>query len=131
MAKKNYIKLEFDNPGYLIGVASNEKIWKVCWEINQVFGINLSADSPEFSGTKESYSDRDTEDGFEYFLLENPKKDKKVPRIAREFRFWFIIKPDTDNIPDLKEFQSKLNRIPVISLAVDLSDKKDINKLIP
>ena len=32
-SQKKYIKLEIENPGFVLGIASNEKIWKICWEI--------------------------------------------------------------------------------------------------
>ncbi|MCB9231289.1 MAG: hypothetical protein H6581_06490 [Bacteroidia bacterium] len=131
MSKKKYIKLEVENPGFVFGVASNEKIWKLCWEINQELELNLAAESPEFAGEREGYSDRETDSNFEYFLLENNRNDKKIPRMAREFRFWFIIKPLKDLTPDLPKLKASLNKIAVISLAIDLSSQQDINKLIP
>lgn len=133
MAKKNVIKLEMDSPATVLGVASNDKIWKVCWKINQGVELNLSSQeepSAMLAGPT-VYTDYESDSDFDYQFFEADTSSRKVPRLARQFRFWLVIKPKRDLAPDVKELLKKLAGIDSITLAHDLSEEKDIKKLIP
>lgn len=133
VAKKNVIKLEFDAPATVLGIASNDKVWKVCWKINQQLGLNLATAEDDMLRVKgpELYTDFGTDAAFEFTFFENTFKSSKVPRLARQFRYWLVIKPQREAAPDVPEILRELGKIDNVSLAHDLSDEKDIKKLLP
>lgn len=133
MAKKNVIELEFDALTMVIGVASNDKVWKVCWKINKQLELNLATAEEDMHRVKgpELYTDFDTDADFEYIFFENNFKSSKVPRLARSFRYWLVIKPQRSEIADVRSLLEKLGQIDNVSLAHDLSNEKDIKKLLP
>ncbi|HHG85464.1 MAG TPA: hypothetical protein ENJ82_12025 [Bacteroidetes bacterium] len=133
MAKKNVIKLEFDSPVAVIGVASNEKIWKICWGINQKLNLKLATEQQDVMRVKgpETYSDIDSNPDFEFYFMENTFKSNKVSKLAKQFRFWLVIRPAKDELPDVAALLKMLAQIDNISLAHDLSNEKDIKNLLP
>ncbi len=133
MARKNLFKLDFDTPASVLGIASNEKIWKLCWVINQKLNLRLASAEEhvtEVSGNT-NYVDFESNSDFDFFLFENNFPDKKVSRLAKKFRYWLVIRQIGDKQPNLSELLSQLSHIDVISLAYDLTDEKDIKKLLP
>jgi hypothetical protein len=133
MAKKNVIQLDFDSPSVVIGVASNDKVWKVCWNINQQLSLQLASAEDDVTRVKgpELYTDPDTDPDFEYYFFENTFKSSKVPQLARQFRYWLVIRPKKDLLPEVKTILRALAEIDNISLAHDLTQEKDIKKLLP
>ena len=133
MAKKNVIKLEFDVPAHVLGVASNDRIWKICWKINQALDLQLATAEEDVHRVKgpELYTDFETDHDFDYIFFENNLKASKVPKLARQFRYWFVIKAKKEAEPDLAKFLEALRGIDIVSLAHDLSNEKDIKKLLP
>ena len=133
MAKKNVIKLEFDFPAAVLGIASNDRVWKVCWKINQQLGLELATAEDDVHRVKgpELYTDNDSDPDFEYVFFENSLKSKKTPPLARQFRYWLVIKPNRELEPPVSHLLAELSKIDVVSLAHDLSNEKDIKKLLP
>ena len=134
MAKKNSIQLDFDSPSAVVGVASNDKVWKVCWNINQQLSLQLaSAEDDVTRGSKgpELYVDYESDANFEYSFFENTFKTSKVPKLARQFRYWLVIRPKKELVPEVKGIIRALSEIENISLAHDLTNEKDIKKLLP
>lgn len=133
MGKNNYIKFDFEAPAYVVGVASNDRIWKLCWNINQLLDLNLASARQEVVDFRPTdiYEDTESSLDYEFAFFENNFKSRKVPKKAREFRFWFVIKLRKEKEPDITSFIRKLNQVENISLAVDLSQEKDIKSLIP
>ena len=133
MAKKNVVLLESDSPSTVVGVASNDKIWKVCWNINQQLTLQLASAEEDVTQVKgpELYTDFDSDTDFDYFFFENSFKSNKVPKLARQFRYWLVIRPKKDRIPEVKGIVRALTEIENISLAHDLTNEKDIKKLLP
>lgn len=133
MAKKNVHLLESDSPSSVVGVASNDKIWKICWNINQQLGLQLASAPEDVTQVKgpELYTDFDSDADFDYYFFENSFKSNKVPKLARQFRYWMVIRPKKDRILEVKGILRALTEIENISLAHDLTNEKDIKKLIP
>ena len=133
MAKKNVIKLEMDSPATVLGVASNDKIWKVCWKINQGLGLDLSTQEEPAAmlAGPTVYTDFESDSDFDYQFFEADTGSRKVSRLARQFRFWMVIKPKRDLAPDVAALLKQLAGIDSVSLAHDLTEEKDIKKLIP
>lgn len=133
LGKKQYIHLDDHAPMFVLGLASNDRIWKVCWNINQQTGLNLSTGLQEVGMARgpELYLDNDTSEDFEYLLFEYVPKGKKTSAKAAQFRFWLVLKPKRETEPDLEALLGKLNQVENVSLAMDLSQEKDIKKLIP
>ena len=133
MAKKNYIKIDFEAPLAIIGIASNEKIWKVCWGINQHLGLNLIAGRQELSelNARDQYEDLESDPDLEYTLIDKDQlRVKRIPKAAKGFRFWLTLKLKREATPDITGIVSRLNEIRDISLAVDLSANEDLNKML-
>lgn len=118
---------------FVIGLASIDRIWKVCWNLNQQLGLNLSTGIQEVGVVRgpEIYADQETSTDFEYLLFENPAKGKKASARANQFRFWLVLKPKREAEPELDGLLAILNQVENVSLAMDLSQEKDIKKLIP
>ena len=134
MARKNVIKVEFETPLTVLGIASNEKIWKVVWGLNQELGLELSSSNQDVSTHLELadlYTDSETDFNFDYSLFENTLQSRKVPPLARKFRFWLVIRQKRDTAPDVTALLSQLGKIDVVTLAHDLTQEKDIKKLLP
>jgi hypothetical protein len=133
VAKNNYIKLEFDAPVHVLGIASNEKIWRVAWVINAELETNMSTGLQEVTtvGGPELYQDFTSDPDFDYCLFEHNDKSRKVPKKAREFRFWLTLKPKRDKAPDLAALVTRLRQLENISLVVDLSQEENIQQFLP
>ncbi len=133
MARKNLIKLEFDTPASVLGIASNEKIWKLCWGINQELSLSLASAEEQVSEVSGNviYTDFESSSDFDYFLFENNFPGRKVSRLAKKFRYWLVIRQVREENPDLETLLANLSKVDTISLAHDLSDEKDIKKLLP
>lgn len=132
MTKKKVTKLEIEIPITVLGIASNDKVWKVCWKINQQLETKLAsrADSSVLAES-ETYVDFESDPDFDFLLIENAFQGRKVTRLAKKFRFWLVIKQKRDAKADIKSLLSSLSQIDIISLALDLSTEKDIKKLLP
>ena len=122
-----------DSPATVLGVASNDKIWKVTWKINQGLELNLSSreDKSSMIAGPIVYTDFESDSDFDFQFFEAAFETRKVPRLARQFRFWLVIKPKRDVMPDVAQFLKALAGIDSISLAHDLTEEKDIKKLLP
>lgn len=133
MAKRNVIKLDMDLPETVLGIASNDKVWKVCWKINQGLGLQLASrdDSSTLLAGPAVYTDEESDEDFFYQFFEPDFESRKVPRLARQFRFWLVIKPKRDLAPDVPQLLQNLSGIDAVSLAHDLSQEKEIKKLLP
>lgn len=133
MGKKQYIRFEYDAPAFVIGIASNDRIWKLCWNINQAMELELSTGAMDAGTARgpEIYADYESQPDFEVLVFENTVKGRKVPKKAQPFRFWMVLKPRKEDVSDLSEILETLKTVENVSLAIDLSDEKDIKKLIP
>ena len=133
MAKKNILNLEFELPAAVIGIASNEKVWKICWKLNQALEINLASAQDDVTRVKGPalYTDHDSEPDFDFVFFENNLKSNQGPKLARQFRYWLVVKQVKDTAFDLPDLIQKISEIDVISLVHDLSNEKDIKRLLP
>ena len=134
MARKNVIKVEFDSPFTVLGIASNEKIWKVAWGINQQLSLALASQQDDAAAhieVADLYSDAESDPDFDYLLFENTHQSRKVPKLARNFRFWLVLRHKRDEAPDVSALLRALGEVDVVTLAHDLTQEKDIKKLLP
>ncbi len=135
MAKKNFLNLDFEHEATVVGIASNEKIWKLCWKLNQVLGCNLATAEEDVTRVKGPalYTDFETDHAFDYTLFEANLKPTQGSKLARQFRFWLVLKPkrDGDEPIDTAPILQALTGIDIISLVHDISEEKDIKKLLP
>ncbi len=134
MARKNVIKVEFDSPFTVLGIASNEKIWKVAWGINQALGLELTSRQEESNVNMEVldlYTDYESNIDFDFLLFENTQPTRKVPPLARKFRFWLVIRQKRETTPEISKLLEQLGAVDLVTFAVDLTQEKDIKKLLP
>jgi hypothetical protein len=134
VAKKNVLNLDFELEATVIGIASNEKIWKLCWKLNQVLGTNLEKADEDVTRVMgpAMYTDFESDQAFDYTLFENDLKPSQGTKLARQFRFWLVIKPKRDGATlDISQILQPLSTIDIVSLVHDISEEKDIKKLLP
>ena len=89
VSKKNILNLDFEVEATVIGIASNEKIWKLCWKVNQVLGISLATAEEDVTRVKGPvlYNDFESDHAFDYTLFENDLKPSQGTKLSRQFRF--------------------------------------------
>lgn len=135
VAKKNFLNLDFEQEATVIGIASNEKIWKLCWKLNQVLGCNLATAEEDVTRVKGPalYTDLETDDAYDYTFFEVNFKPNQGTKLARQFRFWLVLKPkrDGDGPIEILPIMQAIAGIDIISLVHDISEEKDIKKLLP
>ena len=152
MTKRVKIEYSFDCQFTGIGIASDERIWKLCFEINQSLGINLKKwDSyPDFAEKKPTettenqllfeddftpqnaspdnyYIDTTSNSRIEYILC-RPKRGL-VPREVRMFRFFFFARSLKYPLPQADEIAFCINQISIVLSAIDISHIKNIKNL--
>ncbi len=150
MSKQIHINKQFDYHYIVIGIASHEHIWKLCWEINKQLSISLKKQYIEYEqgtvppskppNTQSLFSKEPTyfEDSAYYedteshprteFALFRPTVSLKT---LEAFGYIFLIRSNTDSIPDISSFLQQLNQVSAVISAVDISDIKNVNKIIP
>lgn len=121
-------------PAIVLGIASNGKIWKLCWKINQELEIHLSTGDPQVSTLNDRgvYTSIEEDSAFEFTLFDKKLiSARKIPKNLKEFRYYFVVRPLGEREPDAGIFLQALNRIDIISVAVDLTEVQDIKNILP
>jgi hypothetical protein len=134
VAKKNVLNLDFEHEATIIGIASNEKIWKLCWKVNQVLALNLATAEDDVTRVKGPalYNDFETDPIYDYTLFENDLKPSQGSKLARQFRYWLVIKAKRDGeVLEVEPLKQAISTIDIVSLVHDISEEKEIQKLIP
>jgi hypothetical protein len=134
VAKKNVLNLDFEHEATIIGIASNEKIWKLCWKLNQVLGLNLATAEDDVTRVKgpAMYTDFETDALWDYTLFENDLKPSQGTKLARQFRFWLVVKAKRDGATlEVQPITQAIADIDIVSLVHDISAERDIKKLLP
>lgn len=134
MAKKNVLELGYEHEAVVIGIASNEMIWKLCWKLNQALQLNLATAEDDVTRVKgpSLYHDFETDATFDYLLFENNLKPSQGTKLARQFRFWLVAKAKREDAQlDSEDLRQRISGIDIVSLVHDISDEKDIKRLIP
>lgn len=133
-----------------VGIASNERIWKLCYEINQSMGINLSEkeQKPPVSSEKPArtspslfdpgaiskedrpldyYEDMTSKPPLEY-ILRKPDTTQ-LPKETRPFRFFLLIRSVSGPVPEAREVIMQLSSASAVLSAVDISHIRNIKQL--
>lgn len=133
VAKKKIIFPDSHLPCSVLGLASNERIWKLCWILNQNLGLELKTESEGMSrlDDQEVYHDTNSDPDFEYQLFENNPKAFKGSKLVQQFRFLLVIRHRRELPPDLPGVLAKIRASDAISLVSDLSSEKDIQRVLP
>lgn len=133
MAKKNVLDFGTDQSAIVIGIASNDKIWKLCWKLNQTLSINLATAEDDVTRVKGPilYTDFESDPNFEYTFFENNLKPTQGTKLSRQFRYWLVIVGKKEEKLDSQQLLQNIGTIDIVSLAHDLSEEKDIKKLLP
>ena len=155
MAKRIQIQKEDDYHYQIIGIASDERIWKVCYEINNLLKLRLKArpldyaiphddtdlsenqqilfeQMEESGGLEDSryYEDIETNKRVEYALFVQPVRSS-LPKETKPFRYFFLIRSADQSPQDTGQIINALGSSTVIRSAVDITHIKQIKKLIP
>jgi hypothetical protein len=133
VAKKNILNFDHEMPASVIGIACNEKIWRLAWQLNQALGMQLATAEDDVTRVKGPvlYTDHDSSNSFDYTLFENNLKATQGTKLARQFRFWLVISHNQDTPFDASGLAKQIGQIDIVSLTHDLSQEKDIKKLLP
>lgn len=152
--KRVQIYERFDYQGIVIGIASDERIWKVCFEINESLAVNLKentrnydillnevdTDSPDpslFHATESPqenrpvlfYEDVETNEDCAFYLFK--PEATGLPKEIRSFRYLLAIQALTPSLPEPANILEKLNKLTTVRSAVDISHIKSIKHLLP
>jgi hypothetical protein len=133
VAKRNVLDFDLDQHIAVIGIASNDMVWKLCWKLNQALRINLAtAEDDEARGSVPIlYADDESDPEFDYIFFENVLKRSQGTKLATKFRFWLVIKGKKDQSPETVTLVRVISEIDIVSMALNLTDEKDIKKLLP
>ncbi|MDX2247365.1 MAG: hypothetical protein SF052_11335 [Bacteroidia bacterium] len=154
MIKRIEIQDVFDYQCVVIGLASHEHIWKLCYEVNLHLGLNLTEKelekgkngAPHIPEKKPDqglfedseltpddrplayYEDLHSDSRFEFILC---KPDPNhLPKDARPFRFFFLVRAHDYPLPGSAELVERLSQLPTVLSAVDISHIKNIKQLV-
>jgi hypothetical protein len=156
LVKRIHIDDPLEKHYMLIGIASDERIWKLCWEINQELKINLRKVDPEaFLGEKaegdeapeaaprlfepsqmppndtfpEYYEDAESDSRYEYALFAN---DRRIsPKKVRPFSYFLLIRYGNTTAPHADQLLETLRHTPAIRSAADITGVENINDILP
>ena len=137
----------------VIGIASDEPIFKLCWEINESLLWTLkkvenqssdllnSADSlaqkvklllfdtEQFSKDSPLYEDNESYPRLEMALFE--VVSQKIPKEIRAFRYILLLRSEIENMPEVLSLLQKLNELSFVISAIDMSNHKNIKQILP
>ena len=133
MKKYNILDCAHEYGFVVLAINSHSKAYKLCWNLNQTFGLNLEIidghkinERLVFCRYKSEYVD-----GLELNLLSNRSKKGYMIPSQKSVNYFLII--NTDNWPSIKdEFLSKLRKINDILLVfeLELEKEKDSDRFI-
>lgn len=150
MSKRIHIHESEQDDVYVVGISSEEKVWKICWEINQILAIQLrQAEHPDaeegVTNVVDSssmlpgmdalqippsyYEYQTSNEEKEYFLVGGELTD--IPKSVKFFRYFLIIRSVSKEFIDLPEVLRLLNKSDLIQAAADLTHVKDIKLILP
>ena len=152
MAKKIQLENWEESEAILfVGIASDERIWKLCWEINRLLQIDMKAVEKdtfeaktepfkEWAAEHRLFSFSSEEDNIFYqddksrkdqdFLLFSARFTERSKGL-RAFRYLFVIRYEGELFTSKQELISLVNSSPIILSAVDLTDYNDLNTQLP
>ncbi len=150
MAKRIEFSHTTDFQDLVIGIATDVRSWKLCYELNQILGLQLRNtdhphpkepipdQDPEYSllppdsagpFVEEFYEDHDSFPSREVVLYS--KDPQNIPAEARPFRFFLLIRSEIGQQTLPGALLSALGQSPLITSAVDLSSIKQLQHLLP
>ena len=135
----------------LVGIASDERIWKLCWEINRLLEIEMKAIEKEILESKtEPFQEWVTEQRLFSFSMEEDnifyqddksRKDQDFllfsarfterSKNLRAFRYLFVIRYEGELFIRKEELIHIVNSSSIVLSAVDLTDYNDLNPQLP
>ncbi|MEM7372249.1 MAG: hypothetical protein AAF587_26765 [Bacteroidota bacterium] len=146
--KRVQIQDPLEYQSVVIGIATHERIWKLCFELNQCLELALTVNeqqelppdneaieenqslfrmSPDRSKRDVFYQDLISISGQEFFLHYPPQK-RLLPEI-QTFAYFLHIRFEKTNTPDLAGILSSINALDLVVSAIDISHVKNIKSL--
>ncbi len=138
----------------IIGIASDEPIFKLCWEMNESHGwglkkIDLALDEPAQSthslaekirpllfnpdnfqnDVSVCYEDHDSFPRVDMVLFE--AFSQKIPKEIRAFRYILLFRSDEGSLPETVSLIQKLNALSFVISAIDITHLKNIKQILP
>lgn len=143
MAKRVQIQADTEDVFFAAGIASDEKIWKLCHALNLSLGLSLKpkepgpeAETPEgllplaFSAPSEAcYEDTQTRPRSQYMLC--PIRRDGSPKEIRIFAYCFFLFFPPEESPDLPALLRQLQALPNVKSAADLTRIRNIQYILP
>jgi hypothetical protein len=152
--KKLKLEDDSDYQHLIMGIASDEPIFKLCWEINDSLNWSLKKvelDDEHFPDEMDSiaytirpllfnpadfqaitwayYEDHETYPRQEIALFEaNPQK---IPKEIRAFRYILLLRSNNSELQDSVSLTQALNELSFVISALDITHLKNIKQILP
>lgn len=134
---KVVLHLEEDYDFSLIGISSHTKDYRLCWELNKLFNIDLTR-SEDLEITKNKNTSRysfymfnDIDNHTDLFLVSNAGDSGFLIPEYKKVDFFYMLK---GNIVDYRvdDIISKINQLPLVltSFAIDVTQLKSKQNLL-
>lgn len=149
MAKRLSFTEDAENQDVVLGIATDVRSWKLCYEINHILEINLKNISlfhpnpddstvlssqerlnlPTSPYLQERFEDLESVDHTEYILY--TKDPQKLPKESKPFRFFLLIRSISALSLEADVMIRRLMKVDIIHSVVNFSDYKHLQHLLP
>ncbi len=162
LGKRIKFSQSLDHQDIVIGIVSDIRSWKLCYQLNQLlhlqlrnvreadfegdFGLSSGPLNPSLADdsvgvfqdtlfdhsrefTPEMYEDSESFPSQEYLLY--TKDPQNLPPEARPFRFFLLIRSESEPQLLATKVLESLQQSPAITFAADLSGDKHLQSLLP
>lgn len=118
---------------HLIGIASSEKDYRLCFFLNKQLQLNLSLSEEklEVHMNKKEFSIsffKGFNTDFEFFLLENTINGSILFPKFKNINFWLVVVNKTYN-KSIEDLEQQINKIDQVIGSFKISDQKILNEV--
>ncbi|PKP19205.1 MAG: hypothetical protein CVU05_11855 [Bacteroidetes bacterium HGW-Bacteroidetes-21] len=133
--RKGKIESSLPQEFYVLGIASHEKPFSICWEINRIFDTKLVLQQPFYRKRKElgddlffaTFGNPDEEIGTRFMLVENMHADGYFFERNKTFQYLLIVSENIAAFPPDHFIQGlKKSEMIILSAQIALTAKMDI-----
>lgn len=149
LAKRLSFTEDSVNQDIILGIATDARSWKLCYEINHILEINLkntshfypNSENPTLPASREvlnlpvdpffqeRFEDVESVAHTEYLLY--TKDPQKLPKESKPFRFFLLIRSISVLSPVADIMIRRLMKVDIIHSVVNFSDYKHLQHLLP
>jgi len=130
---KTRLQFEYDYEFCLVGIVCHEKDYRLCWTLNNLFGIKLGkTDDHATEHSQHSMFAFNQEELFrDYYLIANRGKDGMLIEEHKQMDYFFIIKGSVEE-EEAKHLVEQIKKADVIAGAysIDVPSLKSKHNLV-